>query len=76
MREQSIDIKGLARNTEVPAGPGHTPPRNAGFPQQLEPPGQEAVLFGLRHGSVLRGRDKSQNVTLVLGLHMPRTLDQ
>ena len=54
------------------AGPGRTPSRNASFPQQLGPPGQEAVLFGLRHGSVLRGRDKSQNVSLVLGLHTTR----
>jgi hypothetical protein len=39
-----------------------------GLSDDLQTPGNHAVLFSFSHGA-LSGQDESQNVTVVLGLH-------
>jgi hypothetical protein len=42
-------VKGFAREAEVSAGLGDDPRHFAGLPQQLQTPGNHAVLFVLVH---------------------------
>jgi hypothetical protein len=65
-------VEGLARKAEVSAGLGDAPGHVTGLPQQLQTPGNHSVLFILVHGLLL-GWERSQNVSLVLGLHKPLT---
>jgi hypothetical protein len=61
-------VEGLARKTIMPAGLGNASGEFVGLPDKLQTPGNHSVLFILYHGA-LSCQEKSQNVTLVLGLH-------
>ena len=57
-----------ARETVVSAGLSDSSRHRIGLPQQLQTPGYQSIQFILVHGLLL-GWERSQNVTLDLGLH-------
>jgi hypothetical protein len=64
-------VEGIARQTVVSAGLSDPSRLLIGLPQELQTPGYQSIQFILVHGLLL-GWERSQNVTLDLGLHIIR----
>src|ERR1700756_5302896 len=61
-------VEGFAREPVASAGLSDPSRHLIGLPQELQAPGYQSIQFILVHGLLL-GWERSQNVTLDLGLH-------